>query len=72
MWVPLLRSFPENEAHKHFAGDQKLGFGWGGQKVYVENVYVPFRPLKFQDKQKSAKSTQKSAENCEFGSVRPF
>ena len=33
MWVPFLRSFPGDEPHK------LLG---GGQKVYVETVYVLF------------------------------
>ena len=45
MWVPLLRSFPGNEAHKRFSGGPKLGVLGGGQKVYVEKVYVLFRPL---------------------------
>ena len=36
MWVPLLRSFPGNEAHKFFF----WGVLGGGQKVYVEKVYV--------------------------------
>ena len=37
---PFLRSFPGNEAHKHFSGGPKWGILGGGQKVYVENIYV--------------------------------
>ena len=40
MWVPFLRSFPGNEAHKLFFWGSKRGVLGGGQKVYVENVYV--------------------------------
>ena len=30
MWVPVLRPFPGNEAHKLFPGGPKWGcFGWG-------------------------------------------
>ena len=43
VYVPLLRPFPGNEAHKLFSGGQKWGVLDGGQKVYVENVYVLFR-----------------------------
>ena len=42
MWVPLLRSFPGNEAHKLFPGGPKWGVLGGRQKVYVEKVYVLF------------------------------
>ena len=43
MWVPFLRSFPRNEAHKLFFSEgPKLGVLGGGQKVYVERVYVLF------------------------------
>ena len=42
MWVPFLRPFPGNEAHKLFSGDPKRGVLGGGQKVYVEKVYVLF------------------------------
>ena len=42
MWVPFLRSFPGNEAHKLFLGAQTGAFWVGGQKVYVERVYVLF------------------------------
>ena len=41
-YVPLLRSFPGNEAHKLFSGGPKWGVLGGGQKVYVEKVYVLF------------------------------
>ena len=48
MWVPFLRPFPGNEAHKLFSGGPKWGVLGGGQKVYVEKVYVPFRsPMLF-------------------------
>ena len=46
MWVPFLRSFPGNEAHKLFSGAPKWGVLGGGQKVYVEKVSVLFPPLK--------------------------
>ena len=42
MWVPFLRPFPGNEAHKLFAGGPISAVSGGGQKVYVEKVYVPF------------------------------
>ena len=46
MWVPFLHSFPGNEAHKlFFWGPQDGGFWVGGQKVYVEKVYVLFPSL---------------------------
>ena len=45
MWVPFLRPFPGNEAHKLFSGGPKWGVSGGGQKVYVEKVYVLFRSL---------------------------
>ena len=45
MWVPFLRPFPGNEAHKLFFWEAKMGCFWWGQKVYVENVYVLFSPL---------------------------
>ena len=48
MWVPFLRPFPGNEAHKLFSGVQNGGVLGGGQKVYVEKVYVLFGPLKFE------------------------
>ena len=38
---PLLR-----EAHKLFSGGPKWGVLGGGQKVYVEKVYVPFVSIK--------------------------
>ena len=41
----FLRSFPGNEAHKLFSGGPKWRVLGGGQKVYVENIYVLFRPL---------------------------
>ena len=43
MWVPFLRPFPGNEAHKLFSGGPKSGVLGGGKKVYVEKVYVLFR-----------------------------
>ena len=43
MCVPFLRPFPGNEAHKLFSGGPKWGVLGGGQKVYVEKVYVLFR-----------------------------
>ena len=45
MWGPFLRSFPGNEAHILFTGGPKCGVLGGGQKVYVEKVYVFFPPL---------------------------
>ena len=45
VYVPLLRSFPGNEAHKLFSGGPKSGVLGGGQKVYVEKVYVLFLSL---------------------------
>ena len=42
MWVPFLRSFPGNEAHKLFSGGPNWGVLGGGQKVYVEKVYMLF------------------------------
>ena len=39
--VPLLRSFPGNEAFfNFFSGGPKSKVLGGGQKVYVEKVYV--------------------------------
>ena len=46
VYVPLLRSFPGNEAHKLFSGGPNLGVLGGGQKVYVEKVYVLFPSLR--------------------------
>ena len=48
MWVPFLRSLPGNEAHEptSFCGP-KWGVLGGGQKVYVDKVYVLFRPLPY-------------------------
>ena len=46
MWVPSLRSFPGIEAHKLFSGGPEGGVLGGGQKVYVEKVYVLFPSLK--------------------------
>ena len=46
MWVPSLSSFPGLRHTQLFSGGPKWGaFGWG-PKVYVENVYVLFRPLR--------------------------
>ena len=44
MWAPFWRPFPGNEAHNFFfAGMPKGGvLGVGGQKVYVEEVYLLF------------------------------
>ena len=52
MWVPFLRSFPGNEAHKLFSEGPKWGVSGGGQKVYVEKVYVLFRSPKVQGRGK--------------------
>ena len=46
MWVPFLRPFLGNEAHKLFSGGPKSGVLGGGQKVYVEKVYCFFRASK--------------------------
>ena len=46
MWVPILRSFPGNEAHPNFfSGGPKWGVLGGGHKVYVEKVYVLYLSL---------------------------
>ena len=45
MWVPFSRSFPGNEANKPFSGGPQLGVSGGGQKVYVEKIYVLFPSL---------------------------
>ena len=45
MCVPFSRSFPGNEAQKLFSGGPKWGILGGGQKVYVEKVYVLFPSL---------------------------
>ena len=45
MWVPYLRSFPGSEAHTLFLGAHNGGGLGSVQKVYVEKVYVIFRPL---------------------------
>ena len=45
MWAPFLRSFPGDEAHKLFSEGPQWGILDGGQKVYVEKVYVPFLSL---------------------------
>ena len=42
MWVHFLCPFPGNEAHKLFSRGPKSGVLGGGQKVYVEKVYVLF------------------------------
>ena len=48
MWVPFLRPFPGNEAHKLFWGCPKWGVLGGRQKVfYVEKVFVLFLPPSF-------------------------
>ena len=47
MWVPFLRSFPGNEAHKLFSRAPKVGVLGGMQKVYVEKVYVLFPSLNY-------------------------
>ena len=46
MWVPFLRPFPGNEAHTTFSWGPKSGVSGGGQKVYVEKVYVLSPSLK--------------------------
>ena len=45
MWVPFLRSFTGNEAHKLFSGT-RWGVLGGGPKVYAEKVYVFLSPLR--------------------------
>ena len=40
---PFFRPFPGNEAHELLSGGPKWGVLGGGQKVYVEKVYVLFR-----------------------------
>ena len=45
VYVPLLRSFPENEAHNFFSGGPTWGALGRVQKVYVEKVYVLFLSL---------------------------
>ena len=47
VWAPLLRSFPGNEAHKHFLGGGAKTAGVLGQgaNVYVDKVYVFCCPL---------------------------
>ena len=47
MWVPFLRSFTGNEAHKLVCGGRKWEVFGGGQKAYVENVYVLFPSLRY-------------------------
>ena len=42
MWVPFLCPFPGNEAHKLFSKGPKWGVLGGGQKVYVQKIYVLF------------------------------
>ena len=44
MWVPFWRSFPGHEARRLLSGGSKWGGLGGGQKVYVEKVYVLFLP----------------------------
>ena len=39
---PFLRPFPRNEAHPLVCGGPKWGVLGGGQKLYVEKVYVLF------------------------------
>ena len=43
--MPLLHSFPGNEAHKLFSGGPKSKVLDGDQKVYVEKVYGLFLSL---------------------------
>ena len=52
MWVPFLRSFPGNEAHKLSSWGPEMGrLGWGGQKVYVDKVYLLFGSLHYKARQ---------------------
>ena len=47
MWVPyVVEKIPGNEAHKLLSKGPKSGVLGGGQKVYVERVYVLFPSLK--------------------------
>ena len=49
MWVPFLRSFPGNEAHKLFSGGPSWGVLGGVQKVWVDKVQVLFPSLNQRD-----------------------
>ena len=58
------RSFPGNEAHKLFSGGPKWGVLGGGQKVYVEKVYVLFLSPSHVTTHASEKGSQKVLENA--------
>ena len=45
MWVPFLRSFPGNEAHKLFLGVPYLGVLGGAKKFMLKKFMCFFRPL---------------------------
>ena len=45
MWVPFLRSFPRNEAHKLFSEGPKLGVWVGANKFMLKKFMCFFRPL---------------------------
>ena len=46
MWVPTFRVLSQEMRHiNFFRGAQNGAFGGGGQKVYVEKVYVLFPSL---------------------------
>ena len=46
MWVPFLRSFPGNEAHKLLSGGPKIGgLGRGGGKFMLKKFMCFFPPL---------------------------
>ena len=67
MWVPFLRSFPGNEAHKLFSGGPKWGFRVGGKKFMLKKFVCFFRPLvnhACSPKEKTPEFTQKWAGEC--------
>ena len=45
VYVPLLRSFPGNEAHKLLSGGPKSGVLGGGKKFMLKKFMCFFRPL---------------------------
>ena len=51
VWVPSLRSFPGNEAHKLFSGGPKWGFGVGAKKLTLKTFMCFFHLSKRTHKQ---------------------
>ena len=45
MWVPFLRSFPGNEAHKLFSGGPNWGISGGTKKFMLKKFMCCFCPL---------------------------